>query len=424
MSPAGCSSSSPRRRRSRSLREPRSPPAVISSSAATRSLAEFQAAHPGLPPGTVYIDSNANGACSTAGCFPQINGDETFELYDAGSVKLDGATIAMSTTHRAYQRNHPQDASQVAGSWTIVDESLANPGSGAGSGNGSGVRINEMADAADFTQEYVELYYDAAPSAPDTIPPAAVTNLDAFPLTATSIRLTWSAPGDDGGAGTATSYDIRRSSRPIVSEADFAAATSVAGAPTPLPAGSAQTFDITGLTADTGYHFAMKTVDDASNVSVRSNTVSAVTGLAGGGGPTVNHLVISQLRVSGTTDDTVEIFNPTAAAISLSGRRSSTSRRTGNFGFRVNLNAAGSVPARGWYLVAGNGYVGTPARDDSIGTSNMSNSGGHALLVGKTTNVSGCAGRRDHRQGRLRRHRRPARGGSGHATATPGSERR
>jgi hypothetical protein len=113
---------------------------------------------------------------------PQINGDETFELYDAGNVKLDGATVAMSTTHRAYQRNHPQDAAGSLGSWTIVDESLANPGAGAGSGNGAGVRINEMADAADFTKEYVELYYDAAPSAPDTIAPAAIASLDAVPL--------------------------------------------------------------------------------------------------------------------------------------------------------------------------------------------------------------------------------------------------
>jgi hypothetical protein len=353
-------------------------------------LSEFQAAHPGFPPGTVYLDSNANGACSTAGCFPQINGDETFELYDAANVKLDGATVAMSVTHRAYQRNHPQDAAGTTGSWTIVDESLANPGSGAGPGNGAGVRINEMADAADFTQEYVELYYDATTAAPDTIPPAAVANLDAVPITATSIRLTWSAPGDDGGAGTATSYDVRRSSRPIASEADFAAATPLPSPPSPLPAGSPQTFDVTGLTADTGYHFAMKTVDDASNVSGRSNTVSAVTAPAGGGGPTVNHLVISQIRVNGTTDDVVEIFNPTASPISLANTSVQYLAANGNFGFRVNLTAAGSVPARGWYLVAANGYVGTPARNDSLGTSNMSNSAGHALLVAKTTNVTGC----------------------------------
>jgi len=384
-------------------------------------LAEFQAAHPGLPPGTVYVDSNANGACSTAGCFPQINGDETFELYDAGNVKLDGATVAMSTTHRAYQRNHPQDAAGSLGSWTIVDESLANPGAGAGSGNGAGVRINEMADAADFTKEYVELYYDAAPSAPDTIAPAAIASLDAVPLSSNTIRLSWIAPGDDGSTGTAATYDIRRSARPIASEADFASAIPLAGEPAPLPAGAAQTFDVSGLSTDTGYHFAMKTADDASNVSPRSNSASAVTAPAGGGGPTVNHLVISQIRTAGSGDDVVEIFNPTSAPISLSGTSVQYLAANGNFGFRVNLSAASSVPARGWYLVAANGYAGAPTRDDSLGTSNMSNTAGHALLVGKTTNVGGCADAAIIDRVGYGGTATCPEGGSGHATAAPGA---
>ncbi|HJQ97769.1 MAG TPA: fibronectin type III domain-containing protein, partial [Candidatus Polarisedimenticolaceae bacterium] len=384
-------------------------------------LAEFQAAHPGLPPGTVYVDSNATGACSTAGCFPQINGDETFELYDAGSVKRDGTTIAMSTTHRAYQRNHPQDAPGSAGSWTIVDESLANPGAGAGSGNGAGVRINEMADAADFTKEYVELYYDAAPSVPDTIAPAAIASLDAVPLSSTTIRLSWIAPGDDANTGTAAAYDVRRSARPITSEADFASAAPLSGEPLPLPAGAAQTFDVTGLTADVGYHFAMKTVDDASNVSPRSNSASAVTAPTGGGGPTVNHLVIAQIRTAGSSDDVVELFNPTSSPISLSGTSVQYLAATGNFGFRINLSTAGSVPARGWYLVAANGYAGTPTRDDSLGTSNMSNSAGHALLVAKTTNVTGCADAAIIDRVGYGATATCPEGGPGHATAVPGA---
>jgi hypothetical protein len=63
----------------------------------------------------------------------------------------------------------------------------------------------------------------------------------------------------------------------------------------------------------------------------------------------------------------------------------------GNFGFRVNLSAAGSIPAHGWYLIAANGYAGSPGRDDSLVANNLSGTAGHALLVHKTTNVSGCA---------------------------------
>jgi hypothetical protein len=63
----------------------------------------------------------------------------------------------------------------------------------------------------------------------------------------------------------------------------------------------------------------------------------------------------------------------------------------GNFGFRVNLSPAGSIPAHGWYLVAANGYAGSPVRDDSLGTNNLSGTAGHALLAQKSTNVTGCA---------------------------------
>ncbi|MBM3242012.1 hypothetical protein FJZ31_37550 [Candidatus Poribacteria bacterium] len=42
----------------------------------------------------------------------------------------------------------------------------------------------------------------------DTIPPAAVIDLTASSPTATSITLTWTAPGDDGNVGTAAQYDI------------------------------------------------------------------------------------------------------------------------------------------------------------------------------------------------------------------------
>ena len=45
----------------------------------------------------------------------------------------------------------------------------------------------------------------------DTVAPAAVSNLATGSPTTSSITLTWTAPGDDGSTGTATSYDIRYS---------------------------------------------------------------------------------------------------------------------------------------------------------------------------------------------------------------------
>ena len=45
----------------------------------------------------------------------------------------------------------------------------------------------------------------------DTTAPAAVGNLAAGTPTSSSLTLTWTAPGDDGSTGTASSYDIRYS---------------------------------------------------------------------------------------------------------------------------------------------------------------------------------------------------------------------
>jgi hypothetical protein len=383
------------------------------------SRAEFASYFPSLPPAAVYLNSNVNGSCSSAGCFPQINGDESFELYNPSNTKVDGTTVSLGITHRAYQRNNPGDPPGLAGSWAVVAESLANPGQGAGAASASGVRINEMSDAADFTKEFVELYYDSAAATPDAVPPAAVSDLVATPQSATTVSLRFTASGDDGAAGTASSYDVRRSSSRIASDAAFLAATPVAGLPAPLTAGSAESLTVTGLTPDTAYFFALKVVDDSANASHLSNGSAAVTAPAGGG-TFVNHLVISQIRTAGSTDDAIEIYNPTNAAIGLTNTSVQYLAANGNFGFRVNLTAASSVPAHGWYLAAANGYVGSPSRDEALGTANMSNGSGHALLVGKITNVSGCADAAIiDKVGYGRRRRAPR--GSGNAAASPGS---
>ncbi len=63
---------------------------------------------------------------------------------------------------------------------------------------------------------------------PDTTPPAAVSNLSCSNLTTTSVQLNWTAPGDDGSTGTATSYDIRYSTSAITA-GNFSSATQVSG---------------------------------------------------------------------------------------------------------------------------------------------------------------------------------------------------
>src|SRR5689334_2335103 len=70
----------------------------------------------------------------------------------------------------------------------------------------------------------------------------ALATLIAAPLAARaqgsgadSVSLTWTAPGDDGAAGTATTYDVRMSGAPITL-ANWDQAAVVSGVPTPQAA--------------------------------------------------------------------------------------------------------------------------------------------------------------------------------------------
>lgn len=110
----------------------------------------------------------------------------------------------------------------------------------------------------------------------DLVAPAATTTLLASNPSGTTIDLDWTAPGDDGSLGTATTYDIRYSTS-IITEGNWASATQATGEPTPSVAGTAESFTVTGLDAATTYYFAIKTIDDASNESDISNVPSELT---------------------------------------------------------------------------------------------------------------------------------------------------
>jgi hypothetical protein len=121
-------------------------------------------------------------------------------------------------------------------------------------------------------------FYIARYAGGDAISPAQVPDLTVTELSSGSIALSWTAPGDDGIMGTASSYDIcYTTTGAIVSAADFTAATQVQGEPVPQTAGSAETFTLTGLTPGTTYFFALKTIDEAGNVSGLSNSPQGAT---------------------------------------------------------------------------------------------------------------------------------------------------
>ncbi len=113
-----------------------------------------------------------------------------------------------------------------------------------------------------------------APPADTTAPGAVVLAVGS--ATPTSLTLSWTAPGDDAGTGTATAYEVRRSISPIT-EGNFAAATLCAGPPAPTAAGSAQQMVITGLQPGSTWYFALRASDEVPNWGPVSNSPSGQT---------------------------------------------------------------------------------------------------------------------------------------------------
>lgn len=137
---------------------------------------------------------------------------------------------------------------------------------------------------------------------PDTTAPSAVSNLTLSAATTSTLTLTWTAPGDDGVVGTAASYDIRYSTSPIVTAADFTAASLVSGEPTPAVAGTSQSMIVTGLTTNTTYYFAMKTQDEVPNISIISNVASIATAMHP---DIIAPATITTLALSGATTSSI-----------------------------------------------------------------------------------------------------------------------
>ena len=117
----------------------------------------------------------------------------------------------------------------------------------------------------------------------DMIPPGRIDTLQAQTGTfGSGVILSWQAPADDGydaTSGTCASYDIRYSETgPINTIAQFDAATKLDTSEIiPATPGMIQAFEFQMPEQSTEYWFAMTSIDHRGNVSLLSNTVSAVS---------------------------------------------------------------------------------------------------------------------------------------------------
>ncbi len=210
------------------------------------------------------ITGVATGQLKVIGSKLQSGGDTFAVTWAPATGTGSGATCG---TFQAFQP--ACSLSAVASAETTCTTNLTNPT------NVICVRVTDSATSSDTTLNRVRIDHVGL-TAIDVTAPGAVTTLAATATGATTVTLSFAAPGDDGAVGTATSYEVRRSTAPITS-ANWTSATVVAGAPAPQPAGTSQTVTVTGLTASTPYYFALKATDEAGHVSALSNVATATT---------------------------------------------------------------------------------------------------------------------------------------------------
>lgn len=171
----------------------------------------------------------------------------------------------------------------------------------------------------------------------DTEAPSAIDDLATVDRQATRIRLSWTAPGDDGASGQATTYLLRRrTGGAITNESEWAQATAVPSPPTPHSAGTQELFWVSGLSAGTTYGFAVRAVDEAGNVGPLSNPLTSST--LGSDPPppppdTIPPAAISDLAVVAAGTDWIDLSWTATGDDGVTGRSTS-------FRIRARLNGA------------------------------------------------------------------------------------
>lgn len=110
---------------------------------------------------------------------------------------------------------------------------------------------------------------------PDTTAPGTILDLAVSRTTLESVTLSWSAPGDDDGAGRAARYLVRYWTAPANTFGwDTATPVAETAIPAPTAPGTRQECTIGGLTAFRLVYCVVRTLDDAGNLAPLSNRIA------------------------------------------------------------------------------------------------------------------------------------------------------
>ena len=218
-----------------------------------------------------------------------------------------------------------------------------------------------------------------------------------------SIVVQWTAPGDDGTTGRATSYDLRYRTTAIVGTDTttwWNGATQVTGEPTPGVAGAIDSMRVRGLTPLTTYYFIIRAADEVPNWSGYSNVaVKSTTG------DNVAPAAITTLAVTGQTGNSISVRwnapgnnGSTGTATSYDIRYSTSPITTANWNTATQATGEPAPAVAGTqqtFTLGGLGasttyYVAMKASDGSGNVSGLSN-----VVSGTTSDTAAPAAVRD-----------------------------
>jgi hypothetical protein len=122
------------------------------------------------------------------------------------------------------------------------------------------------------------------------------------------VNLTWTAVGDDGYVGTASSYIVKYSDSPITNQNEFDNASSYVQNWTPLSAGSTESKVLTGLTPGDELYFCIEAADECGKQGEVSNSPKVV----------VKAPDDSEPQIIGPIEHDPKIFDPGKGPLSIS----------------------------------------------------------------------------------------------------------
>ncbi len=221
-----------------------------------------------LPPSVCYANLTVMSATPTSVTLTwTAPGDDgnigTASLYD---IRYSNSPVDESNWDQATQITG-EPSPQAAGSSESFDVTGLDPGTAYYFAIKTADEVSNWSPISNVISKSTESEQDA---------PANIADLSMADRTQTSILLGWTAPGDDGATGTASTYDLRYWNTTIT-EINWDSAVHVTNEPTPSVAGTPETCTVSDLNENTNYFFAIKTADEIPNWSGLSNVVSTST---------------------------------------------------------------------------------------------------------------------------------------------------